>query len=284
MPAPSPSIPESVLRRKGARDTASVPDDVRRWLDQGLIETTNLCEWLVVNQLALAERVCRDQGWDHLVPRLRDAFAELESPTTGPQRSGAIARTFCDDAETDAEFHATWIALSRHRSDVVRSWAGSLLALRIGLPLPRKLELVRDLAADSHMGVRESAWSGVRDAIAADLHLSFRLLGPWVRDPDANLRRFASEVTRPRGVWCRHIPSLKDDPQPGLALLEPLRSDPSKYVRDSVGNWLNDASKSRPEWVQQVCRRWSRESPTPETAAIVRRALRTLRKSALKAS
>jgi len=61
-------------------------------------------------------------------------------------------------------------------------------------------------------------------------------------------------------------------------LLEPVRSDPSDYVRRSVGNWLNDASKSRPEWVRSLAAEWRRASKTAETAWIVRHALRTLRK------
>ena len=46
----------------------------------------------------------------------------------------------------------------------------------------------------------------------------------------------------------------------------------------SVGNWLNDASKSRPEWVRALAKEWGRTSKTAETAWIVRHALRTLRK------
>ena len=64
-----------------------------------------------------------------------------------------------------------------------------------------------------------------------------------------------------------------------MALLEPVRSDPERYVQNAVANWLNDASKSRPDWVRGVCERWERESPTRETAWIVRRGLRTLRKA-----
>ena len=88
------------------------------------------------------------------------------------------------------------------------------------------------------------------------------------------------EGTRPRGVWTSHIESLKRDPSLGLVLLEPVRSDASPYVRNAVANWLNDASKSRPDWVQQVCQRWTAESPTRETAWVVQRSLRTLRKAA----
>ena len=107
---------------------------------------------------------------------------------------------------------------------------------------------------------------------------AIRLLGPWVRDPDAGVRRCAIEATRPRGVWTTHVEALKRDPEPARPLLEPVRSDPSLYVRNAVGNWLNDASKSRADWVRALCRRWSNESRTPETAYVVRRALRTLAK------
>lgn len=99
-----------------------------------------------------------------------------------------------------------------------------------------------------------------------------------MRDADPNIRRCAVEGTRPRGVWTAHLEALKQDPEPGLALLEPVRSDPSRYVQNAAANWLNDASKSRPDWVQAVAARWAEESPTKETAYIVNRGLRTLRK------
>jgi 3-methyladenine DNA glycosylase AlkC len=102
------------------------------------------------------------------------------------------------------------------------------------------------------------------------------LLHPWVRDRDENIRRFASELTRPRGVWCAQIETLKAQPWRALPLLEPLKADPSRYVQNSVANWLNDASKTQAEWVDEVCRRWLARSRAPATEYIVRRACRSL--------
>jgi 3-methyladenine DNA glycosylase AlkC len=67
------------------------------------------------------------------------------------------------------------------------------------------------------------------------------------------------------------------EPEIGRPILEPLASDSSRYVGNSVANWLNDASKSQPAWVRNLTCDWLRRSPTPETQRIVQRALRTLR-------
>lgn len=48
----------------------------------------------------------------------------------------------------------------------------------------------------------------------------------------------------------------------------------------SFVNWLNDASKTQPEFVRNLCGKWKEESNTEETRYIVKKALRTLRKSA----
>lgn len=146
------------------------------------------------------------------------------------------------------------------------------------MSLEERLVASRRFAADGSVAVRECAWDSFRPYIAADMRHGLQLLESWVRDADPNIRRCAVEGTRPRGVWTAHIEALKQDPEPGLKLLEPVRSDSSRYVQRAVGNWLNDASKSRPDWVISVCSRWTEESPSKETVWIVNHALRTLRK------
>ncbi|MFO0913083.1 MAG: hypothetical protein U0795_09005 [Pirellulales bacterium] len=269
-----PEIPAAILTRKGATSTAAVPLEVRQLLDQGLIETVNLCEWLVVDQARLAQQLFTTHGWDDSLPALRTNLAALKAPTA-PKRLEAISRTLLEGLPARECQRAVGI-LSSHRSDVARSWAAYLIGWNERLDLATKFKRIGPLAADSNMGVRETAWMALRPSLAAELTRGLQLLTPWPLKSDPNLRRFASELTRPRGVWCRHLVELKDDPQQALHLLEPLHADSSKYVRDSVANWLNDASKSQPQWVRSVCQRWARQSPTPATEYIVRRALRTI--------
>ena len=165
-----------------------------------------------------------------------------------------------------------------HPSDTIRGIAAYLLALQ-PLQLSDQLTQVKSLADDSHFGVREWAWIAMRPAISASLDEGLALLQPWIYDPSVLVQRFAVEITRPRGVWCGHIPRLKAEPHIGLPLLEPLKIASQKYLQDSVANWLNDASKSQPTWVKQVCDQWLSVSSSPETVRICKRALRTLRKS-----
>jgi 3-methyladenine DNA glycosylase AlkC len=146
------------------------------------------------------------------------------------------------------------------------------------LNIKQKLQKIQPFAADKHFGVREISWLVVRPNIAKNLDESLKNLTAWTTNTDENIRRFASEATRPRGVWCEHIEELKQNPELGLMILEPLKSDKAKYVQDSVGNWLNDASKTQPDFVKNVCKKWEKESSTKETAYIIKKALRTIEK------
>lgn len=252
-------------RSPAATRPADVPPAVRRELDAGTRETRTLAEGLAVDFAALLRAVAPE------LPAA--AHAQMQAAAD----EGITRRCTLAGGLLLAGFGPGGYGRFRaHASDTVRGWAAFLLTATPGLTLAARLEAVRPLADDPHFGVREWAWLALRPAIAKEPEAAIRLLQPWTAEASANLRRFASEATRPRGVWCTHLTVLKERPELGLPLLEPLRADPARYVQDSVGNWLNDAAKSRPDFVRSLCARWRKESPGPATDYIRRRALRNV--------
>jgi 3-methyladenine DNA glycosylase AlkC len=273
----SKKVPPGKPKVASTRKVADVSQDVINAIHRGERSTSNLVEALAIDPFMVAKLfLARTDRYD-LFPWVDEARA-IRPAMTLPAAVLLIGAAFATLRESEHVDDAFLALLAGDRSDVVRSFACFALANRKGQKLPRKLTAIKPLAADEHFGVREFAWMAVRPHVALDLATGIRELAKWTGHADANVRRFASEVTRPRGVWCRHIEALKHEPELALPILEPLRADPSEYVRASVGNWLNDASKSRPDFVRDLCDRWSRDSPIAETQAICRKALRTLEK------
>ena len=268
---------EPPLRRKGAVRRSDIPPDVMRALNEGREESITLSEWLAIDMPTLLRAILPDVGLAEFVDQLGETADGLadKGPTV---RLREIGRALYNATEQHPSGPQIFEAVASHPSDMVRTWAAWMVSADQSLELAERLEATRRFAADGSVAVRENAWDSFRRYVIADLSLGIGLLEVWVRDPDPNIRRCAVEGTRPRGVWAAHSEVLKKDPEPGLRLLEPVCSDPSRYVQRAVGNWLNDASKSRADWVRAVCARWTQESPTKETAWIVNHALRTLRK------
>lgn len=268
---------KNIRNRKGASKTINVPEEVRHLLDSGQIATVNLTEWLVVNHKALAASVFPEMGLEMALAMVQSRLAN-QPGITARQAIQEVATAILETLVQAEERQAVVEKIAAHPSDSVRCWGAYVVGLDRHSSLPEKLAGVRPFAADSHFGVREVAWMAVREDVGRAIDEALRQLTAWAEDPDENIRRFASEVTRPRGVWCRHIERLKEKPWLAETLLELLRSDDAKYVRDSVGNWLNDAGKTQREWVMTLCDRWQAESGTSETAYIVKRAMRSMGK------
>lgn len=250
---------------KGAVRRSAITADVLKELNQGRRETRTLSESLAIDFRTLLQHT----GLQGTFPNAATALAESVPFMQRTRRVGAWIA---------AEFGRKGVNLLRpHASDTVRGWAAFAVGEFNGVTLPGRMKLIRPFANDSHFGVRECAWMAVREHLAKDLEAAVRLLQPWTLDHAENIRRFAIEVLRPRGVWCAHLPELKQAPHRALPLLDNVCNDESRYVQNSVANWLNDAAKSQPEWVLDVCAEWQRASPTKATAYICRRALRSLK-------
>lgn len=226
---------------------------------------SNLTECLAVDFAELMQAAVPQVGADAV------AALRAQAATGISKRMAAAAHLLQEGLGRDA-----FKKLRSHRSDTVRGWACFMVGAMPDLSLKQRLALIRPLADDAHFGVREWAWLAVRPQLAAELDAAVELLYPWTADASERVRRFASESLRPRGVWCAHIAALKADPARALPLLEPLRADPAVYVQDSVANWLNDASKDQPEWVREICARWSKGTPAEATQRICKRALRSI--------
>lgn len=255
MPSKSRKTPGSVR----------IPPAIQAELNAGTRESANLMEGLAVD------------------------FAELMRVAVPDVPAGALARltvgkpSFTQRMRIAGELCLENVGVSNvdslieHASDTVRGWAAYVIGLAPDLSLTERVQLIRPLADDLHFGVREWAWMPLRTHIAADLPRALKLLEPWVHEDSPFLRRFATEATRPRGVWTEHLIELKENPRLGLPLLMPLRADPTKYVQDSVSNWLNDAAKSKPTWVRDLIEGWADGCDDRNTLRICKRASRSIR-------
>ncbi|ENB9665673.1 hypothetical protein [Pseudomonas putida] len=228
-------------------------DERKTLLDLGQLPTRNLAECLAVDQRALVGSLatllpatliddltaCAEDtaslGLSKKIAAIGLALGQWLEQAASPMREQVLAQC------------------SSHASDTVRSWAAFAQAhlSRTQLLEPALLAQLR-FARDEHFGVREWAWMALRPRLAQELDAALALLGPYAGDLNPLVRRFCIEVLRPRGVWCEHINALKQTPEAAEPLLVPRLAEADKYAQDSVANWLNDASKTRPDWVIQL--------------------------------
>lgn len=116
----------------------------------------------------------------------------------------------------------------------------------------------------------------IRPYLARYPKLTLQRVDQWAGSDSHNVRRLASEGIRPRLPWAKvHTPFVAD-PTPILPVLEQLYADPSRFVRTSVANNLNDISRTHPELALSTARRWAEGSDDPHVAWVVERGLRTL--------
>jgi len=100
----------------------------------------------------------------------------------------------------------------------------------------------------------------------------------WSKDDSVHVRRLSSEGMRMRLPWAPKSEVFADYFDDAIKVLDNLKSDEYKFVQKSVGNTLNDLSKTNPEQVIETTDRWLKESKAKETEWIVKHALRTINK------
>ena len=269
-------VKEDVLKRKGARKASDIPSEVLMLLNQGKIESVNLTEWQAVHHITLVKNILPSIGLEEKLEFILTEIKKqkVETGMKAIRLLGSLLDTVIMD-ESEAKKKELIKICSTHVSDSVRCWA-AFMNKNNDHSLEEKLLYIRPFAADHHFGVREIAWMSIRENLSANIECSVDLLTEWAQSEDENIRRFSLEAIRPRGVWTKHIERLKEEPQIALPILQLLKSDSSKYVQDSVGNWLNDASKTQPEWVKNLCDEWQKVSPTKATERIIKKAQRTI--------
>jgi 3-methyladenine DNA glycosylase AlkC len=134
------------------------------------------------------------------------------------------------------------------------------------------------LPAMEHLTKRASCEFAIRPFLGRHWEAAYAQLEEFTANDDEAVRRLPSEATRPRLPWGIRVPRLIEDPTPGLALIAPLRNDPSETVRRSVANHLNDVAKDHPDLAVATVRNWAATDP-PVERSMLAHALRTLVKA-----
>jgi 3-methyladenine DNA glycosylase AlkC len=108
---------------------------------------------------------------------------------------------------------------------------------------------------------------------------TIKFLLKCARESNTNIRRWASEGTRPRLPWGERLHDFVKDPSPTLPILEELKFDDELFVRKSVANHINDIAKDHPALAIRLLKQWMNEAGPKDQKKVewtIRRALRTL--------
>lgn len=123
---------------------------------------------------------------------------------------------------------------------------------------------------------RLSSEFAIRTLLRHDLTRGLEVIrSTWLQSDDVDVRRLASEGTRPYLPWATRVPGLAAESFPTRQILDALYRDDSEYVRRSVANHLNDVSRLDAGAVVETAGSWL-AAPDANTTAVVRRGLRTL--------
>jgi 3-methyladenine DNA glycosylase AlkC len=227
--------------RRGARRAADVPRALLDSLEKGELSTVNHIEQMSINQARL---------WVEVFPEL------------AAQASRFDGRPFIERLRTGGELlalkyeRAAWRDSHPNEPDLVTAWRTFSVAY-VPLTLGERLCEIRRFALHDHFAVREWAWLAARPHVSLALDDAVAALSAEIMCQPSRWRRFACEITRPRSVWAKHLPALKEEPWRAEPLLLPLLRDNDLYVLTSLTNWLNDVCSEQAEWVSSVIARYA---------------------------
>lgn len=263
------------MNRKGYNSLKNIPVNILNRLNLGVEETKTLSEYLAVDRKVLLESFLNKTNRHKYLKFFNDDIFEME--LKAPKLDRLIGEKLLEIKYEYQDENLIDI-MKNYKADIVRSWCCYVIGLDKDLGIKRVFEDIKTLACDENFNVREVSWMAVRHYLNSDLDDVVEILKTMSMSQDEYVRRFVCELTRPRGVWTSHIPVLKKNPERCIDILENLKYDKSKYVMDSLANWINDASKTRPDFVINLCSSWSSQIEGSHIEYVIKRGLRSIDK------
>jgi len=208
---------------------------------------------------------------------LREATGILE-PFSLRERSDLLRDALLADLPGD---YASFAATIRAAASGTVPFSGWLIWPVSTAIAVKGIEAGTDAAFDDALGIlaeltgRLSSEFAIRLLLDHDLARALPVVLGWTASTDADVRRLATEGTRPFLPWARRVPGILAEPTATLPILHALYRDDDEVVRRSVANHLNDLSRQHPDLAVAATAAWLAE-PDEHTARLVRHALRTL--------
>jgi len=209
--------------------------------------------------------------------RLHDASAAL-SPLSLRERSDLLRDALVADLPGDYDSFARII---RRAQSGIPLFSGWLIWPVTSAVAVKAITENTDRAFDDAMALlggltsRLTSEFAIRSLLDHDLERALAIIQTWTLSDDIDLRRLASEGTRPFLPWSTRVPGLLAHPRATVPIIAALYRDPSEYVRRSVANHLNDLSRQHPEIVVETAKQWMSQ-PDENTGRLVAHGLRTL--------